>query len=95
MKLITYLYIVQRVFPKALTILVVSSILRFNYENYMNKLNKYIVPIQVIVYGETEADALEYAQTALDHSDLLDQDGIVGVNSDIEVDDIELFEELW
>lgn len=59
----------------------------------MNQLNKYIVPINLIVYGETEADALEYVQTALDRSDLLDQDGIVGVNSDIEVDDIDFYEE--
>ena len=59
----------------------------------MNKLNKYIVPINLIVYGETEADAFEYAATALDHSDLLDQDGIVGVDSDIDVDDIEFYEE--
>jgi len=59
----------------------------------MNKLNKYIVPITLIVYGETEADALDYAQNALDRSDLLDQDGIVGVNSDIELDDIDFYEE--
>ena len=59
----------------------------------MNKLNKYIVPVNLIVYGETEVDALDYVQTALDHSDLLDQDGIVGVNSDIEIDDIEFYEE--
>jgi hypothetical protein len=59
----------------------------------MNKLNKYTVPITLIVYGETEADALDYAQNALDRSDLLDQDGIVGVNSDIELDDIEFYEE--
>lgn len=59
----------------------------------MNKLNKYVVPVTLIVYGETEADALDYVQNALDMSDLLDQDGIVGVNSDIEVDDIEFFEE--
>ena len=59
----------------------------------MNKLNKYIVPVTLIVYGETEADALDYTQNALDQSDLLDQDGIVGVNSDIEVDDIEFYEE--
>ena len=59
----------------------------------MNKLNKYIVPITFIVYGETEADALDYAQNALDRSDLLDQDGIVGVNSDIELDDIDFYEE--
>lgn len=59
----------------------------------MNKLNKYIVPISLIVYGETEADAFDYVQNALDMSDLLDQDGIVGVNSDIEIDDIEFYEE--
>lgn len=58
----------------------------------MTKLNKYIVPINLIVYGETVADALDYVQTALDHSDLLDQDGIVGVNSDVEIDDIEFYE---
>ena len=59
----------------------------------MDKLNKYIVPINLIVYGETEADALEYVQAALDRSDLLDQDGIVGVNSDIEVEDVDFYEE--
>jgi len=59
----------------------------------MEKLNKYIVPVNMIVYGETEADALDYVQNALDMSDLLDQDGIVGVNPDIELDDIEFFEE--
>lgn len=59
----------------------------------MKKLNTYIVPVNLIVYGETEADALDYAQTALDNSNLLDQDGIVGVNSDIEIDDIEFYEE--
>jgi hypothetical protein len=59
----------------------------------MRELQKYVVPIQLIVYGETEADALEYVQTALDHSDLLDQDGIVGVNSDIDVDEVDFYEE--
>lgn len=59
----------------------------------MNKLNKYIVPVNLIVYGETEADALDYVQTALDHSDLLDQDGIVGVNAEVDVDEVELYED--
>lgn len=59
----------------------------------MKKLYKYVVPVTMIVYGETEADALEYAQAALDQCDLLDQDGIVGVNSDIELEDIEFYEE--
>ena len=59
----------------------------------MNGLNKYMVPVTLIVYGETEADAMDYTQTALDNSDLLDQDGIIGVNSDIELDDVEFYEE--
>jgi hypothetical protein len=59
----------------------------------MNKLNKYVVPVDFIVYGETEADALDYLQNALDNSDVLDQDGIVGVNPDIELDDIDFYEE--
>lgn len=59
----------------------------------MDKLNKYVVPVSVIVYGENEEDALDYIQTALDHSDLLDQDGIVGVNPDIDVEEIEFLEE--
>jgi hypothetical protein len=59
----------------------------------MDKLNKYVVPVTLIVYGESEDDALEYVQNAFDNSDLLGQDGIVGVNSDIEVDDIEFYEE--
>jgi hypothetical protein len=58
----------------------------------MKKLNTYIVPISLIVYGETEVDALDYAQTALDNCNVLDQDGIVGFNSDIEIDDIEFHE---
>lgn len=59
----------------------------------MEKLNRYIVPVNLIVYGETEADALDYVQHALDTSDLLDQDGIIGVNSDIELDEVEFYEE--
>lgn len=59
----------------------------------MNKLNKYIVPVQLIVYGETEMDAVEYVEAAIDHSDLLDQDGIVGVNAEVDVDEVELYED--
>jgi hypothetical protein len=59
----------------------------------MHKLHKYLVPVELTVYGETELDAIGYVQDALDHSDILDQDGILGVNPDIEVDDIELLEE--
>lgn len=70
-----------------------DGILQLNYEDSMEKLNKYIVPVQLIVFGESEHDALEYVQTALDNSDLLHQDGIVGVNPDIELDEVEFYEE--
>lgn len=59
----------------------------------MNKLNKYIVPVQLIVYGESETDAVEYVEAAIDHSYLLDQDGIVGVNAEVDVDEVELYED--
>ena len=57
------------------------------------ELKKYSVPVEFIVYGESENDAIEYVQDALDHSDILDQDGILGVNPDIEEDMVELVEE--
>lgn len=47
------------------------------------KLKKYVVPVELIVYGESEADAVDYVVSAIDHSDILAQDGIVGVNPDI------------
>lgn len=59
----------------------------------MRKLNKYIVPVEFIVYGESEDDAIGYIQEALDHSDILEQDGLVGVNPDIDEDMVELTEE--
>lgn len=59
----------------------------------MKKLNKYVVPVELTVYGESEYDAIGYVQDALDHSDLLDQDGILGVNPDIEEEVVELVEE--
>ncbi len=59
----------------------------------MKKLNKYIVPVELVVYGETADDAISYVQEALDHSDILEQDGILGVNPDIEEDSVELLEE--
>jgi hypothetical protein len=58
----------------------------------MKKLNKYIVPIDVIVYGESESDAIAYVQDAIDHSDLLAQDGILGVNPDIEEEFVDLYD---
>lgn len=59
----------------------------------MNKLNRYVVPVELTVYGETAGDAIEYVQEALDHSDLLDQDGILGVNPDIEEDSVDMVED--
>lgn len=59
----------------------------------MQRLNKYIVPVELTVYGESEADAIGYVQDGLDQSDLLDQDGILGVNPDIEEEAVELVEE--
>lgn len=59
----------------------------------MKPLKKYVVPVNIVVLGEDPRDALDYTQTALEHSDLLDQDGIVGINPDIDEDDIELHEE--
>jgi hypothetical protein len=59
----------------------------------MENLNKYIVPVNLIVFGESEEDALQYAEEAVEHSDLLDQDGIIGIDPTVEIDDIELYEE--
>ena len=61
--------------------------------NNRMKLNKYIVPVELTVYGESEGDAIGYVQEALDHSDILEQDGILGVNPDIEEEVVELVEE--
>ena len=57
----------------------------------MNKLNKYIVPINLIVYGENEEDAIGYAMDAVDHSAIIQEDGIIG--ADILDDDVELIGE--
>jgi hypothetical protein len=58
-----------------------------------DKLKKYIVPVEFIVYGESAQDAIEYVQDAIDSSNLLEQDGVLGVNPDIEEDAVELVEE--
>lgn len=59
----------------------------------MDKLSKYIVPVNLIVFGESEEDALAYVEEAVEHSDILDQDGIIGVDVSPELEDIELYEE--
>ena len=40
------------------------------------ELKKYIVPIFVVSYGESESDAVEYVEHALDSSGLVFEDGI-------------------
>lgn len=59
----------------------------------MKALHKYVVPIELTVYGESPLDAIAYVQDAIDGSNLLDQDGILGVNPDIEEDAVDFFEE--
>lgn len=59
----------------------------------MNKLKSYEVFLKVFVKGESEEDALDSVYTAVDMCDLLDQDGIVGVEVieevELSVDDAE------
>ena len=58
-----------------------------------DKLEKYTVYVKLTVLGESPEDALEYANNAIDTSDLLDQDGVVGIALDedtIEQEDEEL-----
>jgi hypothetical protein len=55
------------------------------------KLNEYVVYVKFTVVGETAEDALDYAVAALDTSDLLEQDGVVGY--ELLEDTIELTEE--
>lgn len=53
----------------------------------MEKLNKYIVPVNLIVYGENEEDAINYVESAIDNSALIQEDGIIGadiLNEDVE-----------
>ena len=58
------------------------------------KLRKYRVPITLIVYGEREEDAWEYVEEAIDKSNLLDQDGILGIDdTETDLEDIEELEE--
>ena len=58
-----------------------------------SKLEKYIIYTKLTVWGESPEDALDYAYTAVDNSDLLTQDGIVGIELIDDTDSIELVEE--
>lgn len=52
----------------------------------MEKLKSFSVFLKLTVKGESEMDAIESVYTAVDNCDLLDQDGIVGIEV---VDDVE------
>ena len=58
-----------------------------------SKLEKYTIYAKLTVWGESPEDALDYAYTAVDNSDLLTQDGIVGIELIDDTDSIELVEE--
>lgn len=58
----------------------------------MEKLNTYAVYVKMFVLGESEEDAFDTADTAVSTSNLLDQDGVVGI-AEVDVDDVELLDE--
>lgn len=57
----------------------------------MKKLEKFVVPVNVIVYGEDAEDAVSYVEEALDASSFITEDGLIG--AEIMTDDVELFDE--
>jgi hypothetical protein len=60
-----------------------------------SKLDKYVVSMKLTVYGESPEDALDYANNAIDSSDLLSQDGVVGIDVDTDIDTIETTEDMY
>lgn len=52
-------------------------------------IDGYVVYLKLTVMGESPEDALEYASSAVDNSDLLDQDGVIGIEVVDDVDTIE------
>lgn len=59
----------------------------------MEKLNTYAVYVKLFVLGESEMDALETTYSAVDGCDLLDQDGVVGIEVIDEVEEADGDEE--
>jgi hypothetical protein len=55
------------------------------------KLNEYVVYVKLTIVGETPEDALDYATSAIAFTDLLEQDGVVGI--ELLDDTIELMED--
>lgn len=58
-----------------------------------SKLERYTIYAKLTVWGESPEDALDYTYTAVDNSDLLTQDGIVGIEIVDDADSIELVDE--
>jgi len=56
-------------------------------------LDAYVVYVKLTVVGENPNDALEYATSAVDNSDLLEQDGVIGIEVVDDIDTIELSDE--
>ncbi len=56
---------------------------------FNDDLDKFVIYVKLRVLGESIEDALEYAEQALDASDLLDQDGIIGIELVDDTDTIE------
>lgn len=44
-----------------------------------NDLDKFIVPVFVVAYGETELEAVAYVEHALDSTEFVFEDGIFSV----------------
>lgn len=57
----------------------------------MKKLQKFVVPVNIIVYGEDAGDAVSYVEEALDSSSFITEDGLIG--AEVMADDVELFDE--
>ena len=57
----------------------------------MKKLEKFVVTVNVIFYGEDADDAISYVEEALDSSSFITEDGLIG--AEVMADDVELFEE--
>jgi hypothetical protein len=57
----------------------------------MKKLEKFVVPVNVIVYGEDAMDAVTYVEEALDNSSFISEDGIIG--AEVVTDDVEPLDE--
>lgn len=58
-----------------------------------DRLDKYTVFLKLTVWGESPEDALDYANSAIDTSDMLSQDGVIGIELIDDLDSIELVDE--